>query len=110
MAEEKIREDEMLEGEQLEKVAGGTTYQIEDDIKTLKYMGIVPASSNLHDTGLLERAFSLYGIDVETHGGGKDNKYIVREGQFAGQDVGQDGAWKIVNELYYRRGQHKFTT
>ncbi len=111
MTDEKITNDEVLEDEQLEKVAGGTTAQIEHDLDTLKNMGIIPASANHHDTGLLARAFNLYGITVTSHGGLKEgNKYVVQHGEFAGIDVGQEGAWKIINELYYRRGQHKFTT
>ena len=111
MAEEKIIKDEILKDEQLEQVAGGSEKQIEDDLSTFKRMGVIPASANLHDTGLLERAFSLYGITVKTHGGhwGKSNEYIVNSGQFAGQDVGQDGAWKIVNKVFYNYGDKKFT-
>ncbi len=114
MAEEKITNtDEILSEEQLADVAGGSQEQIEHDLDAFIKMGVVPASSNNHDTGLLERAFKLYGITVTTHGGtskwAKGNRYVVDAGKFAGKDVGQEGAWKIVNELYYNRGQHKFT-
>lgn len=110
MAEEKILKDEILKDEQLDQVAGGTEQQIEDDIKAFKNMQIIPASANEHDTGLLERAFALFGITVKTHGGnwGKKNEYYA-----AGFDgnIGQEGAWKIVNKIYYTDGQRdKFTT
>lgn len=111
MAEE-IKKDEILSEEQLEQVAGGSQAQIEEDIRRFKNLGAIPGNANSHDTGLLKRAFALYGIDVETHGGhwGKSNKYIVRAGEFAGKDVGQDGAWKIIVAVTYPSGERKFTT
>ncbi|MBO4401789.1 MAG: hypothetical protein J5809_08085 [Selenomonadaceae bacterium] len=109
MAEE-IKKDEILEDEQLEQVAGGTAAEIASDIATLKDMGIIPASAKSDDADLLKRAFALYGIDVETDKW-HHNRYVLQD-KHADIDpnVGHDGAWAVINELYYNRKQQKFTT
>ena len=110
MAEE-IKKDEILSEDQLEEVAGGTAAQTAQALQNFKDMQVIPASSSLSDADLLGRAFKLYGITVKTHNDPRhNNEYIVDSGEFAGINVGEAGAWKIVNKLYYEMGQHKFTT
>ncbi|MBO4401790.1 MAG: hypothetical protein J5809_08090 [Selenomonadaceae bacterium] len=106
MAEEKILKDEILEDEELEQVAGGTALQTEQTIDGLKKLGVISRFADKHDEGLVARALSAYGFEVKTHGGCfKDNEYICRSGEFAGQNVGVNGALRIIEELQ-RRGEY----
>ena len=109
MAEE-IKKDEILSEDQLEQVAGGTEEQTEFSIDGLKKLGIISQFAEKHDEQLMVRAFALYGIDVKV-GSGHFHKshYIPRTGEFAGKDVGEVGALKIVERLKKVYGQDYYT-
>lgn len=108
MAEE-IKKDEILSEDQLEGVAGGTIDETASDIDTLKKMGIIPQSAKSDDADLLKRAFALYGIDVDTHDWRRNSYTLKDKNADIDPNVGRDGAWAVINELYYNRRQHKFT-
>ena len=111
MAEEEITNtDEILSEEQLEGVAGGTAAQTENTINGLKKLGVISQFADIHDEGLVKRALNLYGFDVKIHGGSfKTNEYIPRNGEFKGQDVGVNGALKIIEALQRNYGQYYHT-
>ncbi len=94
MAEEKKITDEILSDEELEQVAGGDIYQMEDDSKNFKRLGVLSQFVNDHDKNALVAAFAAYGITTEQHGGylGKDNKYFL-----GNQKISRETAWQIVN-------------
>jgi hypothetical protein len=94
MAEEKKITDEILSDEELEQVAGGDIYQMEDDSKNFKKLGVLSQFVNDHDKIALKAAFAAYGITTEQHGGylGEDNKYFL-----GNQKISRETAWQIVN-------------
>ena len=62
MAEEKILDSEKLEDEQLDQVAGGNQFQMEDDIKRLKSLGVLSEGVDKHDKDAIKQAFKAYGM------------------------------------------------
>ncbi len=97
MADEKILENEKLDDEQLENVAGGNIYQMEADAANFKKLGVLSANVDKHDKNAITAAFAAYGIATEQHGGylGKDNKYSIN-----GQKIDRDTAWAFVQQRW----------
>ncbi len=93
MAEEKILDSEKLEDEQLEQVAGGNQWQMEDDIKSFKSLGVLSDGVDKHDKDAIKKAFAAYGIEAEPHGGwlGADNEYFL-----GGRKISREEAWAEV--------------
>ena len=92
MAEEKILDSEKLDEEQLDNVAGGTMWQMEDDINRFKSLGVLSPSVAKHDKDAIEKAFAAYGIKAEAHGGiWSDNQYY-----FNGKQISRNEAWEKV--------------
>lgn len=93
MTDEKILDSEKLEDEQLEQVAGGNQWQMEDDIKRFKSLGVLSDGVDKHDKDAIEKAFAAYGIKAEPHGGwlGADNEYYL-----GGKKISREEAWADV--------------
>ena len=93
MAEEKILDSEKLEDEELEQVAGGNQFQMEDDINRFKSLGVLSDGVDKHDKDAIRKAFAAYGIKAEPHGGwlGADNEYYL-----GGRKISRREAWEEV--------------
>ena len=91
MADEKILENEKLDDEQLEQVAGGSITEMEGDSQNFKRLNVFSGNVNDRDKQALRTAFAAYGISVELHGGhakSNRNKYFLN-----GQEIPRDVAW-----------------
>lgn len=79
MADEKILENEKLDDEQLDEVAGGYGKEIKEDKQFLYNLGILrsPDASDQE----LKNAFALYGIEANIHHGYMTaNSYKLADG------------------------------
>lgn len=91
MADNKILENEKLDDEQLEQVAGGSITEMEGDSQNFKKLNVLSGNVNDRDKQALRTAFAAYGIFVEIHGGHSEsnhNKYFLN-----GQEISRDVAW-----------------
>jgi len=97
MSDEKITNEEVLNDEELNEVAGGTGDEIRDDKQRFKRLGI-RITSGAHDEAQLKDAFARFGVQVETyHGYFRDNDYKIN-----GRSVSRDKAWNyIYNQVRY---------
>ena len=96
MPEEKILDSEKLEDEQLDQVAGGNQFQMEDDINRFKSLGILSDGVDKHDKDAIKKAFAAYGITADPHGGWGlfgigDNEYYR-----GGKKISREEAWADV--------------
>ncbi len=57
MAEEKILEEEILDDEQLDKVAGGTAKQSEDAIKAFRRMSVTDGNGGANVAKIVEEIY-----------------------------------------------------
>ena len=102
MAEEKILAEEKLEEEQLDQVVGGTMWEIEDDIKRFKELGVLSKGVDKRDKDAIERAFRVYGINAVPHGDTpfvQDNEYSI-----GGRKMNREEAWRTV---YIKAGNYR---
>jgi hypothetical protein len=104
LLKDELLQDELLSEEQLEQVAGGNIYQMEDDAAQFKKLGVLSEHINDHDKIALKAAFAAYGITTEQHGRGfefgittpgEDNKYFL-----GNQEISRATAWQIVNSKW----------
>ena len=86
-------ENEILDDEQLEGVAGGTNSEINSDFEKLAKFGfITKKQAEDHDYGAMNSALKNIGISIETHGGiFKSNKYRLN-----GEKIDRDDAWSYI--------------
>ena len=91
MSEEKIMNEEILNDDELEQVAGGNGAEIREDKKRFEKLGI-RITSGAHDEAQLKDAFARFGVQVETyHGDWRKNDYWI-----GGESVDRDKAWEHV--------------
>ena len=69
MADEKITNtDEILSEDQLEQVAGGKGWEIEDDLQRFKDIGVLPywtSTDATENANLAKETFARYGVQVK---------------------------------------------
>ena len=91
MAEEKILDNEILNDNELEEVAGGYGSEIKDDKARFAQLGINITSSK-NDERQLKKAFAKFGITVETyHGSITPNEYSRN-----GHSISREQAWNYI--------------
>lgn len=91
MAEEKIFKDEIIDDAELEDVAGGYGWEINDDKERFAQLGIYITSSK-NDERQLKKAFASFGIKVETyHGNITENEYSRN-----GHKITREQAWNYI--------------
>lgn len=101
MTDEKILENEILDDEELEGVAGGTTKENRDDRYLLKQIGYYNKATKFISKNL-EISFAELGsklgcdlhIKVDANTGNVANKYFI-----ADQEVSRNDFWEIINRL-----------
>ena len=91
MADEKNINEEVMNDEELDGVAGGYGWEIKDDKARFARLGINITSSK-HDEAQLKNAFARFGITVETyHGDWTKNEYSVH-----GKEISREKAWERI--------------
>ena len=101
MAEEKILDNEILEENELDGVAGGNTQENRMDRDLLKKMGYYNDKTNSIAKNL-QTSFAGLGsklgcdlhVSVNANKGNVANKYFI-----ADQEVSRDEFWTIINRL-----------
>lgn len=101
MAEEKILDNEVLDDEELEGVAGGSNTENRNDRDLLKKMGYYNDATKSISTNL-EKSFAGLGsklgcdlhVRVDANKGRAANKYFI-----ADQEVSRKEFWTIINRL-----------
>ena len=66
---------------------------IESDIRKFKDLGVLKGRTGNRDINSLQKAFKIFGIDTEIHGGTLTYK-------FNGVEINNDAAWKIILNKY----------
>ena len=66
---------------------------IESDIRKFKDLGVLLGRTGNRDIIALQKAFALFGIEAELHGGNLSYK-------FTGVEIDNDAAWKIILDKY----------
>lgn len=96
MAEEKITNDEILSGEQLEEVAGGYAWETEDDIMRLKALKVLPSSVStdaIRSEGILKSTMrSRYNIEIDTKFAGANGYQYRIDGKYYSRET----AWRFI--------------
>ena len=95
-----ILKDEIMNGEELDNVAGGTYLESASDAKNFKDIGInvyendilgVPVLQNAQFTKLRD-AFNKFGVTIKDNGGIINaNQYFIGD-----KEVSRDEAWKHI--------------
>lgn len=102
MAKE-ILKDEILNDEELDKVAGGTYIESASDALRFKKLGIeiapeiagVPVLTH-NEFVKLRETFNQYGVTIKDHGGlVNENEYFI-----GGKKVSRDEAWKHIEAQF----------
>ncbi len=102
MVDEKILKDEILEEEELEEVAGGTTSEIKDDRKRLIKLGYYESKPHQkYEVGIanaLEKLSNATGYGFKfastSNTGNQENVY-----SFNGKEISRDKFWALVDEF-----------
>ena len=102
MADEKILEGEVLDEEELEEVAGGTTAEIKDDRKRLIRLGYYENKPHqkyvVGIANALEKLSNATGYGFKfastSQTGNQANVYF-----FNGKQISRDKFWSLVDEL-----------
>ena len=101
MANDKIREDEILSDDELDNVAGGHWAQTADDIVRAGKLGLIDinpgdtyAVADFYHTNLgeLTNVFAKFGIEF-THRVYEENSYVHN-----GQQISTYEAWSIIRQ------------
>lgn len=91
MSEEKNINEEVLNEEELDGVAGGYGWEIKDDKARFAALGI-RITSGKNDEEQLKNAFARFGITVETyHGDWTKNEYRIK-----GKEITREQAWERI--------------
>ena len=101
MAEEKILDEEILDDDELEGVAGGSTAENRDDRERLMQMGYYNSATKSISKNL-KASFSNLGsklgcdlhISANNNKGNAANKYFI-----ADQEVSRTEFWNIIDRL-----------
>jgi hypothetical protein len=102
MADEKILAEEIMDEDELEEVAGGTTAETKDDRRRLLAMGYYEIKPHQNYAVGIANALEKLGKDTgydfkftsSSHMGTESNSY-----QFNGKEVTREKFWKLVDEF-----------
>ena len=94
--DKKVFENEKLDMETLEEVAGGTDRQMELDLQHFQDLGVLSQKVNYYDKRAIRDAFKAFGITVESN----DN-YIENRYKYRGRNISRKEAWTIVKDQVY---------
>lgn len=113
MANDKIRDDEIMSDDELDNVAGGRMYETFNDIKTAHSHGLIQIDPSTNSSieeicagncDKLPSMFKKFGITF-TYNEGKGNDYVY-EGVFHGErfrrHISQSEAWQMVLQKLYK--------
>ena len=100
MAKEILKE-EKLDDEQLEKVAGGTMSETNQDIDDFEALGIKIRSSDAMATySGLEATFHEYGVHCEVYLDNDIGNIYYIFGKSDGKPVSREEAWKYIKSQF----------
>lgn len=99
MAEEKILKDEIMNDEELDNVAGGKAWELQEDADNLRryrLLGSGPVTKDQIEAAI-NRAGVLNGISLgcELYNGDKNNKYYIDHKKYS-----HDEFWKEIHKRY----------
>lgn len=94
MTEEKISENEKLEEEQLDNVAGGSAWETDSDLQRFQKLGIISKNTNTPAQDLYD-AFNSFGMGV--------NKNDIRGNEYFNLNIDKkfrtrEDAWDYIYE------------
>lgn len=99
MAEEKILKEEIMSEEELDEVAGGRAWELQEDADNLRRYGLLgpgPVGKEQIEAAI-NRAGIMNGISLgcELHNGDKSNSYHINHKKYS-----HDGFWKEIFRRY----------
>lgn len=99
MAEEKILKSEELTDEELDDVAGGKAWELQEDADNLRRYGLLGSGPVGKDQieAAINRAGVLNGISLgcELHNGDKSNKYYIDHKKYSHDDF-----WREIKKRF----------
>ena len=99
MAEEKILKDELLSEEELDNVAGGKAWELQEDADYLRRYGLLGSGpvDKVQIEAAINRAGILNGISLgcDLHNGDKSNSYYINNEKYS-----HDGFWREIKRRY----------
>ena len=102
MAEEKIMEEEILDDDELESVAGGTLKESFADREQLNKLGLYNFDKDKGFVGSLQDSFSALGkkigLTLNVKSNPSVNNQMANTYQIGNQTLTRDEFWTIVNE------------
>lgn len=99
MAEEKILKEEIMSDAELDEVAGGKAWELQEDADNLRRYGLLgPGPADKYQIeAAINRAGIMNGISLgcELHNGDKSNKYYIDNRKYS-----HDGFWGEIFRRY----------
>ncbi len=92
MTDEKITNDEILNEEQLDEVAGGTLAEIKNDIYRFKLLGVLSNYTDEVDEYALKNAFARFGISASTKFASGNNYVYTMDGR----EYDRNTVWNFI--------------
>ena len=99
MAEEKILKEEIMSEEELDNVAGGKAWELQEDADYLRRYGLLGSGpvDKVQIEAAINRAGILNGISLgcDLHNGDKSNSYYINNKKYS-----HDGFWREIKRRY----------